>query len=185
MCSDRVWSTQEVDTLRVGLLQETGRPALCRMLEDSEDFPQQLLHLYRRGRSRYVTFVASCGNEIEGVLTGSFDSDFGEGSAFHSFELPPAPHAFLDRIHVRGSARGAGVGRALIETYAEEASARGCTFIGGSVDLSSEPTARRVFFERLGFSIRELDNFGARPTDVLLTSLRTAEPSRSRADMER
>ncbi|WP_406071250.1 GNAT family N-acetyltransferase [Micromonospora sp. NBC_01638] len=151
-------------------LQETDRPALCRMLEESDDFPQRLLYLYRRRRSNhYWTFIAWRGDKVDGVLTGSFDSDFAEGGAFDSFELPPAPHAFLERVHVRESARAMGVGRALIEMYANEASARGCSFIGGSIDLSSEPTARKAFFEGLGFAVSGLENFGAHPTDVLVT----------------
>jgi len=140
------------------------------MLEESEDFPQNLLHLYRRGRfSPYRTFVAWRGDAIAGVLTGSFNADFAEDRNFDSFELPPEPHAFLERVHVRESARGLGVGRALIEMYANEASARGCSFIGGSIDLSSDPTARKAFFGGLGFEVCELDIFGAHPTDVLVT----------------
>jgi len=52
-------------------------------------------------------------------------------------------------------------------TYASEAAARGCTFIGGQIDLSSESTGRRDFFVRCGFDIRDLDNFGATPACVL------------------
>jgi GNAT superfamily N-acetyltransferase len=148
-------------------MTESDRPALCRMLEGSDDVPQQLLGYYRRGGGRYETLVAWSGAEVVGMLTGSFDSDFFEGGAFDSFDLRTAPHAFLDRVHVHESARGAGVGRALIVTYAVEAVARGCTFIGGSVDLSSDPTARRTFFTRMGFSIRDLDNFGAQPSQIL------------------
>lgn len=146
---------------------ETDRPALRRLLEESDDFPQHLLPYYRRRGSRYETFVARRAGAIVGVLTGSFDSDFEESGAFASFDLPPAPHAFLDRVHVHESARDAGVGRALIEAYASEAAARGCTFLGGQIDLSSDSTARRAFFERLGFSIRDLDNFGAQPSQIL------------------
>lgn len=154
------------------LMQETDRPDLYRMLEESDDFPQYLLDLYQRGRGRNgdATFVASRGGEIDGVLTGSFHSDLAQSGAFDSFELPPAPHAFLARIYVRRSARCLGTGRALTGAYATEASERGCTFIGGSLDLASEPRARRAFFERLGFTIRDPDNFGARPADVLATS---------------
>lgn len=141
------------------------------MLEESDDFPQQLLHLYRRNRSTpYWTFIAWRGGKVDGVLTGSFDSDFTEGGNFDSFELPPAPHAFLERIHVRESARGVGIGRALIEIYANEASTRGCSFIGGSVDVSSDPTVRKAFFKGLGFTVHGVDNFGAHPTDVLVAS---------------
>lgn len=151
------------------LVAEHDRPALCRMLEESNDFPQHLLYLYKRsgGPSRCHTFAAWRDGKIAGMLTGSFDSDFFESGAFDSFELLPAPHALLDRVHVRASARGAGIGRALIQHYATEAAARRCTFIGGSLDLSSDPTGRRAFFERLGFSVRDLDNFGA-PLSQLL-----------------
>jgi GNAT superfamily N-acetyltransferase len=152
-----------VNTFEIGPLAERDRPALCRMLTGSEDFPQNLVYLYRRsgGSGHYRTFAAWRDGEIVGVLSGSFSSDFVESGAFNSFELPPAPHAFLDRVHVHESARDVGTGRALIHHYAARAAAHGCTFIGGSLDLSSDPTGRRAFFERLGFSVRNLDNFGA------------------------
>lgn len=101
-----------------------------------------------------------------GVLTGSFDSDFFQSGAFDSFELPAPPHAFLDRVHVTELFRGRGAGRALVRAYAEGAATAGCTFIGGSIDLSSDSSARRAFFERCGFSIRDPDNFGAPPLDI-------------------
>jgi GNAT superfamily N-acetyltransferase len=103
------------------------------------------------------------------MLTGSFDSNFHESGAFDVFVPPTAPHGYLDRIHVRESARRTGIGRALVTAYVEEAAAYGCTFIGGSVDLSSEATDRRAFFERLGFAVRDHDNFGARPSEILST----------------
>lgn len=152
--------------MRVELIQQEDRPALCQMLEDSDDFPRDLVRLYRRAGS-YATFVAWRGCEIVGMLSGSLDSDFAGNPAFDSFELPAAPHAFLDRVHVRGSVRRTGVGRALIEAYAIEAAAHGCTFIAGSIDLSSDARARRTFFEDLSFEIRAHDNFGARVEDVL------------------
>ncbi len=117
--------------------------------------------------SRYTTFVARHGEQLDGMLGGTFDADLAATGVFDAFELPPAPHAFLDRIHVREPVRGQGVGRALVEAYAIEALERECTFVGGSIELSSEPTARRAFFDRLGFTIREHDNFGACPADVL------------------
>ena len=137
------------------------------MLETSVDFPQRLLPFYRGPSSGGATLVAWIAADIVGVLKGSFDSDFAQSGAFDSFNPPPAPHAFIDRVHVHESARGAGVGRALVRMYVREAHARGCTFVGGQVDLSSDSTARRGFFEDLGFSIRSLDNFGARPLEIL------------------
>lgn len=137
------------------------------MLESSADFPSDALDSYRRPGGRYETFVAWRGDAIVGMVTGSYDSDLRESGAFDSFDLPRAPHAFLVRVHVHDDARGSGVGRALITQYVEVAMSRGCTFVGGQIDLSSESTERRVFFERLGFSIREFDNFGALPSQVL------------------
>lgn len=107
---------------------------------------------------------------IVGVLTGSFDSDFFGSGAFDDFELPSAPHGYLDRIHVTSLFRNEGAGRALVETYVAQASAAGCTFIGDSVDLSSESSARRAFFESCGFTIRGLDNFGATKAELAPSS---------------
>jgi GNAT superfamily N-acetyltransferase len=137
------------------------------MLEGSNDFPQNLLVHYGTGRSRYRAIGAWMADEIVGVLTGSFDSNFFESGAFDSFDLPTAPHAFLDRVHVHESARGQGAGRALVEEYVRHASGYGCSFVGGQIDLSTESTSRRAFFENLGFTIRDLDNFGATPEQVL------------------
>lgn len=144
-------------------IEERDRPRLCRMLETSQDFPQNLLYLHRRpgGHGSYETFAAWRANEIVGMLSGSFDSDFTGGEAFASFALPSAPHAFLDRVHVRESDRGSGVGRALVAHYAAEAAARRCSFLGGSLDLSSDPVTRKAFFINLGFEVCEWDNFGA------------------------
>ncbi|MFB9179924.1 GNAT family N-acetyltransferase [Dactylosporangium sucinum] len=141
------------------------------MLEDSVDFPHHLLYIHqRRGGTYHRTYVAWRDGKIDGVLTGSFDADFADSRDFCSFDLPSAPHALLDRVHVRESARGTGVGRALVKIFASEASVRGCSFIGGFIDQSSEATARRLFFERLAFVVSTLDSFGARPTDVLAAS---------------
>jgi GNAT superfamily N-acetyltransferase len=155
-----------VDTPEVELIAKIDRPALCRMLHESDDFPQHLLYLYQRSSGPHQTFVAWRAGELVGMLTGSFDANLFELPDFDSFELPPAPHALLVRVHVRHSARGVGIGRALIERYATEADARGCTFIGGSVDLSSDSSGRRAFFERLGFLIRDRDSFGAQPWQI-------------------
>jgi GNAT superfamily N-acetyltransferase len=111
--------------------------------------------------------VALRGDAIEGMLTGSFDSNVAESGAFESYELPVAPHAFLDRIHVHSAVRHAGVGGALISAYAAEAAERGCTFVAGTIDVRSDPTARTMFFEQCGFRVVGQENFGARPADLL------------------
>ncbi|GIJ36625.1 GNAT family N-acetyltransferase [Micromonospora sediminimaris] len=156
-----------VETLRVEFLEEADRPAMCRMLEDSGDVALNVLLRYRRPSSLYTTFVAVRGDAIEGMLTGSFDSNVAESGAFESYELPVAPHAFLDRIYVHSAVRHAGVGGALIAAYAAEAAERGCTFVAGTIDVSSDPAARIMFFKRCGFHVVGQENFGARPADLL------------------
>lgn len=152
----------------VALLTRENREDLCGMLRSCDDFPQELLYLYERdlGTGRDETFVAYRAGEVVGMLSGTFDSDFHESGAFEPFDPPPAPHAFLDRVHIAPRYRRLGIGRRLIKFYADEAAALGCTFIGGSLDLSSDPTERRAFFEQLGFTVREHDNFGAPPSHV-------------------
>lgn len=102
------------------------------------------------------------------MLSGGFDSDLAQGGGFDSFDLPSPPQAFLDRMHVHEDFRGIGVGALLLRAYVEEALRRRCTFVGGQLDLSSDPTLRRRYFEARGFSVRDLDNFGARPEELRL-----------------
>jgi GNAT superfamily N-acetyltransferase len=173
-CSDpqprgerRVVLNGRMVTLRVEFLEEVDRPAMCRMLEDSGDVALDVLLRYRHPSSLYMTFVAVRGDAIEGMLTGSFDSNVAESGAFESYELPVAPHAFLDRIHVHSAVRHTGVGGALIAAYAAEAAERGCTFVGGTIDVSSDPAARVLFFKRCDFRVVGQENFGARPSDLL------------------
>lgn len=137
------------------------------MLEASTDFPSHLAYSYLRGRPPYTTFVAWRGHDVVGVLTGSFDADLSELDEFNDLSVPPGRHAFLERLHVDDSARGLGVGCDLLSFYADEAELRGCTFIGGSIDLSSDPADRKAFFRSRGFSINSRDRFGAYPSDVV------------------
>lgn len=159
----------------VQLIDETERPALLEFLAATPDFPQQLAYLYRRTGGRDHCFMAWHDDQVVGMLSGSFTSAFTGNRAFESFTLPPSPHAFLERIHVSESERGRGVGTSLVRAYAEEASGRGCTFIGGSIDLSSDSSARRAFFEELGFEIRAHDNFGA-TVDTILAATTACRP---------
>lgn len=151
----------------VEFLRPADRSALTQMLGQSSDFPPGLLTQYQSGRGPYRHLVAWQGDRLDGVLTGSFDTDLSQSGAFAGFELPAAPHAFLARVHVRDEARGGGVGLALAEEYAATVIEYRSSFIGGSLDLSTDPRVRRAFFEGLGFDIRRHDNFGAYPEDVL------------------
>jgi GNAT superfamily N-acetyltransferase len=154
--------------IRVDILSEADRPLLLQMLRSSWDYPDTALDLYRRPSSRTTVFVAWSDHEVVGMLSGGFDSDLAQGGGFDSFDLPPPPQALLDRIHVHENFRRTGVGTLLLRTYVEEATRRRCTFVGGQLDLSSDPTQRRRYFESRGFSVRNLDNFGARPDELLI-----------------
>ncbi len=61
-----------------------------------------------------------------------------------------AEDCWLEDLFVRRSARGAGLGRALVEAAVERARARGC----GRVDLdaASDNHAALALYERVGFS---------------------------------
>lgn len=154
--------------IAIETLLESDRPALLEMLRSSRDYRDANIDLYRRPSSRAAVFVARSDDEIIGMLSGGFDSDLVQGGGFDSFDLPTPPQAFLDRMHVHEDFRGMGVGTLLLRTYVEEAVRRGCTFVGGQLDLSSDSTQRRRYFEGRGFSVRDLDNFGARPHELLL-----------------
>lgn len=161
--------------ITIEILREADRRLLVEMLHSSRDYPGTALDLYRRPSGRATVFVASAEGEVVGMLSGGFNTDLAQGGGFDSFDLPPPPHAFLDRVHVLEDFRGTGVGTLLVQTYVEEAVRRRCTFVGGQLDLSSDQTLRRRYFEARGFSVRGLDNFGARP-DELLVGLAAALP---------
>jgi GNAT superfamily N-acetyltransferase len=138
------------------------------MLQGSVDFPQNLLYLYeRRGSPLGQTYVAWDDGAIGGVLTGSFSVDLVDLGTFDAFDIPAAPHAILERVHVHERHRRQGAGRDLIETFVSDASWRGCSFIGGWIDVSSDSRERAAFFESLGFTIFGSDQLGADPIDVL------------------
>ncbi|WP_166391771.1 GNAT family N-acetyltransferase [Nocardioides ochotonae] len=154
--------------ITINLLSEADRPLLLEMLHSSSDYPDTAVGLYRRPSSRTKIFVAWSDGELVGMLSGGFDSDLAQGGGFDSFDLPPPPQAFLDRMHVHEDFREYGVGTRLLQAYVEEAIRRRCTFVGGQLDLSSDPTQRRRYFEERGFTVRDLENFGARPDELLV-----------------
>jgi GNAT superfamily N-acetyltransferase len=76
----------------------------------------------------------------------------------------------VSTIDVHPNYRRQGVGRALLREYTTAAEAAGCTFIGGSIDLSTDDAGRRTFFAECGFHTNAWDNFG-QTTAHLLTAL--------------
>lgn len=157
---------------RIEHLARADRLELSEMLEGEEDSPQHLLHLYQRPSGPDENLIAWRGGLIDGLLTGTTRHDFSDNREFSGFDLPRSPHALLTRIHVRHTARGCGIGRALAAQFAAEAIEHGCGFIGGYLDGTSDTTGRRAFFERLGFVVSRFDSFGGRPDEVLASATR-------------
>jgi GNAT superfamily N-acetyltransferase len=144
----------KVERLRVGAIADVEE-----MLRLSDAAPG-LLGTWSP-TSRYEALTARIDGVLVGVLSGSYDSDFNEGVSFCGFDLPPAPHGYLSQLHVHKDYRRQGVGHALVVAYADAASDRGCTFLGGSLDLSDDPAGRDRFFRACGFRVNVHDNFGA------------------------
>ena len=155
--------------IRVEFLAYADRAALCEMLEDEEGFPQELLYLYQRPSGPDENLLAWRGDEVCGLLTGTFRHDFSDNHDFSGFGLPQTPHALLTRLHVRGSTRRRGIGKALVARFAAEV-VDDCAFIGGYLDGTSDRAGRRAFFRELGFVVCGSDTFGARPAEVLRTA---------------
>jgi ribosomal protein S18 acetylase RimI-like enzyme len=61
-----------------------------------------------------------------------------------------ADDCWLEDLYVEEAARGAGLGRALVEAAIERAAARGCRRI--ELDVNEQNTAALAFYERLGFT---------------------------------
>ena len=150
---DRVTGTMK--SLQVEILREQDRPALAQMLEDAGDLDLGTVEMYRIRRDLPdIMLVAWVDDSLVGMFNASYKADLHGIPAFESFGLPRRPHAFMDRIHVHPAVRRANVGRALVDAFTRMASDRACTFAGGHVDATSDPTDRIEFFERLGFEIR-------------------------------
>jgi len=140
---------------RIGILNEEDRPALVRMLEDTSELDLRAIDQYRILRiPTDVTHVAWVNGAVVGMLNASYVADFSGMRSFESFDLPLPPHAFLDRIHVHPVWRRAEVGGALLGAFVQKAKGRACTFAGGHIDATSDPTVRVKFFETFGFEVR-------------------------------
>ena len=155
-----------IQRIEVDLLRRDDREAVVEMLASSSDFDQSLMRQYSSAGA-YETLFAHQGSRVEGVVSGSFHGDLHDSREFAQFTLPPGPHGFLARVHVRDAARGQGVGRALIEAYAARASLFRCTFVGGFIDRSADLRARTHFFKKVGFTVKSNDVLGANIEDLL------------------
>jgi GNAT superfamily N-acetyltransferase len=133
------------------------------MLTESEDFPQNLVYLYRNKPVDGTTFIAERLGDgtIVGMLTGTFATDLFDRRDYEDFDLPPLPHSVVERIFVPLSERRNHIGSALLSRYLEEASRRGCTFIGGALDIGPGLADRKRFFAEYGFDVTPNNFFGA------------------------
>lgn len=122
-----------------------------------------------------VWFWQDADGTVSGYLTGCRDSA-GAGPLFR--DLPAYAvfetcfGAFPAHLHVncRADRRGQGIGAALVEVFVSECRAAGLP----GIHLVTAPDARNVgFYQRLGFTIRELRPFGSRSLLFLGRSLIT------------
>ncbi|WP_433673874.1 N-acetyltransferase family protein [Microbacterium gorillae] len=137
------------------------------MLGRADDLDAVARGWYRVPHRPYVDLLAWEGDDIVGVITGTFGNDFRDNRAFDSLDLPAGQHAFLTRLYVDKAARGDGIGGRLVRAFAEEAEGHQCTFIAGELDMSSDPRDRTAFFAAHGFTITDADLFGATPRAVI------------------
>lgn len=142
------------------------------MLREDSELPLSVAGSYASPNAWDVDYVVRFNDQIDGVMTFSFGLDFTDNHSYRLLDLPASPHAVIHRIFVRVSERGRGVGPRLIRELAQEAVARGCTFIVGSLDRTSEVAERRRFFSKVGFTVARDDTFGAAPGHVLETIAR-------------
>jgi len=71
----------------------------------------------------------------------------------------PGPEGYISELFVRESARGAGLGRKLLEEIQAEAQARGCTRLS-LINLRNRESYARRFYEKAGWEERaEAANF--------------------------
>ncbi|WP_022906591.1 GNAT family N-acetyltransferase [Curtobacterium sp. B18] len=153
--------------MTVRAIQPADRPGLVSMLAAAVDLPSGISDWYRNAKPPHLDLAAWNAGAIEGVVTGTFGSDFQGDPSFGSLDLPPGPHAFLTRIYVAPAARRRGVGLDLLKAFADEALARRCEYVAGVVDLSSEYAEREEFFTASGFAISDDHMIGALATEVV------------------
>jgi ribosomal protein S18 acetylase RimI-like enzyme len=91
-----------------------------------------------------------------GEILAVFGGDAPDGFAqlrFHLSLYEPGPDACLEELWVRPAARGAGLGRALLDAAVERARERGATRI--ELNTSTGDVAARALYESVGFTNAE------------------------------
>jgi ribosomal protein S18 acetylase RimI-like enzyme len=91
-----------------------------------------------------------------GEILALFGGDVPDGFAqlrFHLSLYEPGPDACLEELWVRPAARGAGLGRALLDAAMERARDRGATRI--ELNTSTGDVAARALYESVGFTNAE------------------------------
>lgn len=162
-----MWCAGLVSSASIQLLSAVGRPRVVEMLREDPDIDSSIADFYASRRTWDEDYVAWTHDRAVAMMTASFGLDFTDQHSYRLLDLPDAPHALLHRLFVRASERYTGVGTALLRHLAEEATARGCTYVVGYLDRTSDQTNRRRFFERRGFSIAADGALGATPYEIL------------------
>jgi GNAT superfamily N-acetyltransferase len=95
----------------------------------------------------FPTLVALVGGDVVGVLEGTFDATYDERFAASA---SARPLAWVYFIGVAPAHRRAGVGLALLRSFAGAAAGEGCTFLALLPDEQDDVVGRRAFFARCG-----------------------------------
>jgi GNAT superfamily N-acetyltransferase len=162
-----MWSAGDMTLVRIEPLQTMDRPAVVKMLGEDRELGMSVPASYDSANLWDRDWVAWDGDQIIGLLTGTFGLEFSDSHFYGHFDLPRKPHALVHRIFTRVSERGNGVGPQLLAFFAQSAIENNCTFIVGALDLDGYLPLRRRFFKRFGFAIAPNDTFGAEPEAVL------------------
>ncbi|MEV5208219.1 GNAT family N-acetyltransferase [Micromonospora sp. NPDC053740] len=105
--------------------------------------------------NKYVVYVAEdASGTIVGALEGTFDAGYPD-------DVPPGvemPQAWLSNLGVLPDNRRQNVGRMLVHRFAQDATARGLTYVAGLPDQHTDDQGRLGFFERCGLTVITSDS---------------------------
>ena len=138
--SPLVWTAGPDEAVEVARLFGRFRDWFGRTEPSDEVFLEGAERLIASHDAEYLLAARTRGAEPEGVCQLRFRWGLWYG----------APDCLLEDLYVEDAARGAGLGRALVELALERASARGCARI--ELDVSEENTPARRLYERFGFA---------------------------------
>ncbi len=159
--SARAWLAAPGDAPAVAALMAEFRDWHDRDFPSDPDLRRSVERLIEDPETEYLLGAGDRGREPEGVCQLRY-----RYGLWYSAE-----DCWLEDLFVRGSARGDGLGRALVEAAVERARARGCRRV--DLDAASDNHAALALYEQMGFSAET--SSGARL--LLLRLALAAEPS--------